>query len=152
MPTPDELRAEIAVARDEMRTALAGATDSWTTQAEDGWSPKEIAAHASGAEIGFATMVCEACGYPGPESPFDMEGAGPGAYAPALVQDSLASALETFDQAVDLADAKVRQIQAHELEQKVAVEALGDVGNVLAFWPTHLRDHAAQIRATSGTS
>lgn len=153
MPTPDELRAEIAVARDEMRAALSGAAGTWTNRgADDAWAPNEIAAHATAAEIRFASMICKACGYPGPENPFDMAGAGPGAYPPALVQESIERALETFNQAVDLADAKVHYIQAHELEKKVAVEALGDVGNLLALWPTHLREHAAQIEATAGAS
>ena len=77
MATPDELRAEIADARATLRAALQAASqDTWEQQpagggdGEDAWSARQAAEHVIGAEIHFTNLVCKACGYPGPDSPF----------------------------------------------------------------------------------
>ena len=65
MPTPDELRASIAEAREALRSSIAAAGDRWEVTADDDWTPRKTAEHAIAAEVYFATEVCAACGYPG---------------------------------------------------------------------------------------
>ena len=144
MPTPDEIRAELAAARDELAAALSAApADTWerkpeSGEGEDAWSAREAAQHVVGAELYYANSVCEACGYDGPESPFadGLELASPADAGAALVQAAAA------------ADSKIQYISASDLEKQH--ERMGPLPEVFESWSGHLRDHAAQILAAGG--
>ena len=141
MPTPDEVRADVAAARAELASALAAApSDAWerkpeSGEGEDAWSAREAAQHVIGAEMYFASAVCEACGYDGPESPFadGLELASPEAASAAL------------EQAAAAADSKVQHVTAGDLER--SHERMGPLPAIFESWSGHLRDHAAQITA-----
>lgn len=141
MPTPDEARAALGAARDELAAALGAApADTWerkpeSGEGEDAWSAREAAQHVVGAELYFAGAVCEACGYDGPESPFaaGLELASPEAATAALAQ------------AVAAADSKIRHVTAEDLAR--SHERMGPLPDVFESWAGHVRDHAAQIAA-----
>jgi hypothetical protein len=142
MATPDELRTEIATARDALRAALQSASPTtWEQQpigsadGEDSWSPRQAAEHVIGAEIYFTNLVCKACGYPGPDSPF--EGGEPSF-------DTVDAARAAFDDAVVAADSKIKYITATDL---AIARDEGTVESLVAFWPEHTREHALQIDA-----
>ena len=141
MPTPDEVRADVAAARDELAAALSAApAATWerapaSGEGEDAWSAREAAQHVIGAEMYFASAVCEACGYDGPESPF------PGGLE--LASPEAASA--TLDQAAAAADSKMRHVTAGDLER--SHERMGPLPAIFESWSGHLREHAAQIAA-----
>ncbi len=142
MATPDELRAEIATARDALRTALQAASPStWEqqpvgrTDGEESWSPRQAAEHVVGTELYYTTLVCKACGYPEPDSPF--EGGKP-SFA------TVDAARASFDEAVAAADSKIKYIT--ETDLAIARDE-GTVESLVALWPEHTREHAAQIQA-----
>jgi hypothetical protein len=146
MATPDELRAEIADARATLRTALQGASqDTWEKlpadggDGEDAWSARQAAEHVIGAEIYFTNLVCKACGYPGPESPFS--GGKPNF-------TSVDDARTALDDAIAAADSKIKYITETDL---AITRDEGTVETLVAFWPQHTRDHAQQI-TTAGQS
>ena len=144
MPTPDEIRTELAAARGELAAALSAApADTWerkpeSGEGEDAWSAREAAQHVVGAELYYANSVCEACGYDGPDSPFagGLELASPAEANAALVQAAAA------------ADSKIQYISASDLEKQH--ERMGPLPEVFESWSGHLRDHAAQILAAGG--
>ena len=144
MPTPDEVRADLSAARDELAAALSAApADTWerkpeSGEGEDAWSAREAAQHVIGAELYYTNAVCEACGYDGPESPFagGLELASPEAANAALTQAAAA------------ADSKIQHVTAGDLER--SHERMGPLPDVFESWTGHLRDHAAQITAAGG--
>lgn len=141
MPTPDEARAAVDAAREDLNAAFLEAVGSWQTkpeggEGEDAWSPQEAAAHVLGAEIFFARAVCKACGYDGPANP--IKGA-----LIATPQEAQ-HALELVSQA---SNAKMQHVTAADLAKEH--ESMGTVEQVFGVWEGHLRDHASQIRAAS---
>lgn len=138
MPTPDELRADIAAARADFQSALEGASASWEkapapgAEGEDAWSPRQAAEHAIGADLYFASEVCGACGYPGLE----------------LSRLSLATpaeAITSFAEASAKSDGRLKYVSENDLTMQH--KSMGSVADVMALSASHLRDHAAQIRA-----
>lgn len=141
MPTPDEARARVAAARQDLSAAFEGAIGAWATKpaggdGEDAWSPQEAAAHVLGAEIFYARAVCKACGYDGPRNP--IKG------APLASPQEAQHALKLV---TDAADAKMKHVSVADMA--MAHESMGTVANVFATWAGHLQDHAAQIRSAS---
>ena len=141
MPTPDEIRAELASARDELAAALSAApADTWerkpeSGEGEDAWSAREAAQHVVGAELYYTNAVCEACGYDGPDSPF----------AGGLEFASPADAGTALTQAIAAADSKIQHVSEGDLGK--SHERMGALPDVFESWTGHLRDHAAQITA-----
>ncbi len=144
MPTPDEVRANLSAARDELAAALSAApADTWerkpeSGEGEDAWSAREAAQHVIGAELYYTNAVCEACGYDGPDSPF----------AGGLELASPAEAGAALTQAIAAADSKIQHVSAGDLER--SHERMGPLPDVFESWTGHLRDHAAQITAAGG--
>ena len=139
MPTPDELRAEIAKARSArsaFRSALEGASANWERQpsagdGEEAWSPRQAAEHTIGAEPWFTTQICESCGYPGldPVEP---------SYATA------ADALKAFDEVSKNCDGRLKHVTNTDLAMKH--ERMETVAGVMQHNAMHLNEHAAQIQ------
>ena len=143
MASPDELRAGLEGARGELREAIGAAGGHWSVAPaasgdEESWSAAAAAKHVIGAEIFFATAVCDACGYEGPESPVGGDAA----------MGSAAEALAAWSQVVEAADSKIRYVTAADLERKH--EQMGSVAEVMARWQGHIREHAGQIRQAGG--
>ncbi len=143
MASPDELRTDIGEARDALRQALATAGETWERQpgggaGEEAWSARHAAEHVIAAEVFFATAVCTACNYPGPESPWGRE---------KLQLGTAAAAEDAFEKAVAAADSKIKYVTDTDLEMKH--DRMGTVADVMSRWSEHLRDHAQQIRATA---
>lgn len=141
MPTPDELRADLAAAREEFQSALAGAGDTWEkvppspTEGEDSWSPRQVAEHAIGADVYFASEICGACGYPGLE------------LAP-LSLASPAEALTALDEAAAKSDGRLKYVSDKDLTMQH--KSMGSVADVMAISASHFRDHAQQIQTVQG--
>ncbi len=139
MATPDEMRAAIDAARDELRSAIKGAATFWekkpaTGEGEAAWSPRQAAEHVVAAHVWYANAVCVACGYPGPER-----------FQPAF---ATAEEAETgLARAVELSQGKLKHITDKDLLMKH--ERMGSVEQIMAGDAAHLRDHAAQIRAAT---
>ncbi len=143
MPTPDETRADLGAARGDLATALRGsAAATWEQkpeagEGEDAWSAREVAQHVIGAEIYFATAVCEACDYEGPTSPFDGR----------LQLETPEAAQAALEQAIEAADSKIRHVTEADLEKQH--ERMGAVAEVFETWIGHVRNHATQIEAAA---
>jgi hypothetical protein len=139
MASPDEMRAAIKVGRETLGAAIAGSADNWERQpesgeGEDAWSPRQVAEHVIGAQLYFANAVCEACGYEGPESPFDG----------ALSLATPADAQTALEQASEAAHAKIKYVTEEDLAH--THESMGTVEGVMASDAYHLLDHAFQLR------
>ena len=143
MPTPDEIRADLGAARSDLAAALrTSAAASWERkpeggEGEDAWSAREAAQHVIGAEIYYATAVCDACGYAGPDSPFDGR----------LELESPEAAQMALEQAIEAANAKIKYVTETDLAKEH--ERMGSVLDVFASWTGHVRDHATQIEAAT---
>ena len=139
MASPDELRAAIKVGREALAEAIADSGDNWekepeSGEGEDAWSPRQVAEHVIGAEIFFAGAVCEACGYDGPDNPFDGD----------LSLATPADATTALGQAIEAADTKIKYVTKEDLAQ--THERMGNVESVMRFTAFHLLDHAFQLR------
>lgn len=136
MKTPNDFRAAIAAARDDLRQALREVDGRWdapVASSDDGepWTVRKTAEHAISAETYFTTQVCVACGYTGVES----------------ARLSLASpeeALQAFDDVAATCDAKLKYVTENDLAMKH--ETWGDVASIMTVAADHLHEHAAQIR------
>jgi hypothetical protein len=142
MPTPDELRADLAAARREFEDAVRAAGDAWerkpsSGEGEDAWSPRQAAEHCIGADVAYATAVCVACGYPGLER-------WQGSY------ETPEAALEGFAQARALSEGRLKYVTDKDLLMKN--ERGYSVEQIMAASAQHFRDHAAQIRAAGQAS
>jgi hypothetical protein len=147
MPTPDEVRAEIAAGRETFRAALqAAAAGDWertpegegrtrSGDPEAAWSARKVAEHAIPAEAFFATAVCTACGYPGVE--FSNR-----SYA------SAAEALTAFDEVIEVTNKKIKYVTETDLEKPQ--DGFGSVLALMSYQPVHLTEHAAQLKAAAG--
>ncbi|MXV80997.1 MAG: DinB family protein [Chloroflexi bacterium] len=142
MPTADELRAGIDGARAALRVAIQTSGDAWETpkgtadDGEAGWSPRQTAEHVIPAEMMFATGVCAACGYDGPDNPLtSTEFATP--------DDALAA----LDAVAEAANSKIKYVQDEELGKSQGGEGMAavPVAGLMAMNTWHLADHAAQI-------
>lgn len=140
MPTPDELRFDIASARNEFQSALESAGPVWEkkpddgSEGEDSWSPRQVAEHAIGADLYFASEVCSACGYPGLE-------------LSRLTLPTSEDALAAFLEASQRSDGRLKYVSENDLTMQH--EKMGSVADIMAVAAGHLRDHAAQIRSVS---
>lgn len=140
MPTPDELRADLDAGRQAFRAALESVTANWekepeSGEGEDAWSARKVAEHAIPTEVYFAKAICDACGYPGPETK-RLELPTP--------QDALAA----FDEAVEVSHGRIKYVTEEDLAK--SHERFGSVEQLLALAAYHLQDHAAQIRTAAG--
>ncbi len=142
MATADELRAGVAGARAALKVAIAASAGNWETpkgtadDGEAGWSPRTVAEHVIPAEMMFATNICTACGYDGPENPLTST-----EFASA---DDAIAALEAVAAA---ADSKVNYVQDEELGKSAGGEGMGaaPVAALMTMDVWHLADHAAQM-------
>ena len=144
MATPDELRADIARARDELRGVLRNVAKDWEKQpesgeGEDAWSARQAAEHVVRAEVNYARIVNRTCGREGPEHPW------PDA-PPTLATPE--DALRALDQAATIADSAFALLTDEDLAKPH--ERWGTVEQVLGGDARHLLEHAAQIRAATG--
>jgi hypothetical protein len=144
MATPDELRAEIALARDELRDVLRGVDKDWekepeSGEGEDAWSARQAAEHVVRAEVFYARMVSSTCAREAPENPW-ADGPPP--------LPTPADALRALDQAVAIADAELALVTEADLPRPH--ERWGSLEEILAGDARHIRDHAAQIRTAAG--
>jgi hypothetical protein len=143
MATPEELRADIARARDELRGILRNVAKDWEKRPESGegeeaWSARQAAEHVVRAEVNYARIINRTCAREGPEHPW------PDA-PPAL--PTPADALRALDEAASIADPAFALITAEDLQRPH--ERWGTVERVLAGNARHLREHAEQIRAAT---
>ena len=138
MPTPDELRSDLAAAREEFKAALGAVAAGWEKGAggsgEDAWSARQTAEHAIPVEAFFATAICTACGYPGVDT----------------VTGSYASPVEAaahFDEVIEMCNKKLKYVSAEDLEKKH--EQFGTAGEMLAMNATVRRCRIAQQTGSS---
>lgn len=137
MATPDELRAAIKVGREMLAGAITAAADNWEKTPADGWSPRKTAEHVIAAEVFFATVVCNDCGYDGPTSPFEGE--------PQFA--SAAEAAAALEQAASASDSKIKYVTQEDLAHPDERMGMGNVEGVMKLDAWHLFDHAMQIHA-----
>jgi len=133
MPTPDELREDLASARADFRDALSEVAAGWerVPPGDGAWSPRQTAEHAIPGEAHMTTLVCTACGYPGVE--FD----------PKPVYTTADDAVAALDAMVELTNKKLKYVTEGDLvktyEQWTSAQFLAHSAN-------HLREHAQQMR------
>lgn len=144
MATPEEARAAVAAARDDLRAAFDAAVGGWNNkpaggEGEEAWSAQEAAAHVIPAELFFARAVCTGAGVEGPRNPIK----GALIATPQEAQDALELVAEATD-------AKTAAIGPDDM-QKDAHENFGTVEQVFGVWAHHLSDHAAQIRTAASS-
>ena len=144
MATPDELRAAIDRARDELRDALRSVGDGWEKQpgsgeGEDAWSARQAAEHVVRAEVFYARMVSSTCAREAPENRW-ADGPPP--------LPTPADALRALDQAVAIADPELALVTEEDLPRPH--ERWGSIEQILEGDARHLREHATQIRTASG--
>ncbi|HXH21206.1 MAG TPA: hypothetical protein VNN10_04185 [Dehalococcoidia bacterium] len=137
MPTPDELRADLAAARADFADAVRAAAAVWerrpdSAEGEAAWSPRQAAEHCVAADVAYASAVCIACGYPG----LDRLQAS---YATA------ADALLGLEQASAIADGRLKYVTEKDLEMRN--QRGFTVAAMIRANADHFRDHARQIRA-----
>lgn len=147
MATPDELRAGLAAARGDFQGALSTAGANWERkpaasegegEGEETWAARQVAEHVVKVELFFANLICTACGYDGPASPFgDAE----------IQLPSAAEARTAFDKAVAAADSKINYVTETDLAHKDPKDRT--VAEILTMWGGHTKDHAAQVQAAS---
>jgi hypothetical protein len=140
MPSPKELRAQLAEARAEFQAALHEVHAKWDQkpaggEGEDAWSPKEVAQHVIGADRFFTNNIAQACGAPAMDRP-PVDVSTPGAAAASFTR------IATDD------DAVLRHVSDGDLA-KTHETRLGvlSVEQLLTGMTSHLRDHTAQLRA-----
>ncbi len=141
MATPDDLRADLAAARNELADALAGAGDHWerkpaSGEGEAAWSPREAAEHCIPADVAYASAVCLACGYPGLDR---LEASYAGA----------ADAKTGLEQVSAIADGRLKYVTEKDLAMKN--QRGNSVEDMIKANTAHFRDHAAQIRAAASS-
>ena len=147
MATAAELREGVAGARAALKAAIAASADNWETakgtadDGEAGWSPRQVAEHVIPSEMMFATGICTACGYDGPENPLTSTEF-------ASAEDAIA-ALEAVTAAVN---SKVNYVQDEELGKAAGGEGMAavPVAGLLTMNTWHLADHAAQMITPMG--
>ena len=141
MPTADDLRAGIAGGRAALRMAIQVSAANWETANADEWSPRTVAEHVIPSEMMFATSICAACGYDGPDNPLSStEFASP---------DDAIAALDAVSAA---ADSKIQYVQDEELGKSASGEGFGaaPVAYLMQANTWHLADHAAQMIRPAG--
>ena len=144
MATPDEIRAAIKVGQETLADAIGAASDNWEKsppggEGEDAWSPRQVAEHVIAAEIYFASAVCAACGYDGPESPI----VGEAQFATAAEAQTALTAV------IAAADSKIKYVSVEDLSH--AHDSMGNVENVMRITAWHSLDHAMQINAAASS-
>jgi hypothetical protein len=141
MPTPDELRDEIAAGREVLRSALEAVKSAdWEKRPAEGegeaaWSPREVAQHVIPSEAFFATATCVACGYPGVE--FTNR-----SYANAD------EALAALDEVIEVTNKKIKYVTDTDIEKPQ--DGFGTVEALLTYQAVHLKEHAEQLRVAAG--
>lgn len=137
MASAEELRQQIAEARNEFRAALQGVDGKWEqSPGGEEWSPKQIVQHAIGAEIYFSNFVSRAMlGKPGEGDRSEIA--------------SSADALGRHEAAATLADRAYKYVEDRDLV-KPAGEIPGTteqtVEAAMRRAAEHLREHAQQLQ------
>jgi hypothetical protein len=141
--SPKELRQAITDARAELQAALHSAHEKWEVQpphgeGEDAWSPRQVAEHAVGAEIYFASAISQACGAP------KLELQKPDVATPAAA----AASLTRFSA---VCDNILRHVSDADLAKTFEVGRMGEtsVQRMMEILAHHARDHANQILTAS---
>jgi hypothetical protein len=135
MAITDELRSEMETARGEMAAAIDGAAGGWErSPGGEEWSPRQIAEHAIRAEVSFALYAASATGQPGDDGPREE-----------LSLPAGADARAALERAVGIS----APIWANVVDDQLALPAppMDDVEVAMRLAVSHLRDHAAQMRA-----
>lgn len=123
-------------ARHGLREAIELAAGGWERARrprageDEVWTPRQVAEHAIGADVGYAAIIARTIGVAAPER-----------VTPVL--PSAAAALGACEQAGTLADAVLDALKGEQLilETELGVE----VGDVLRAAASHLREHARQL-------
>lgn len=143
MATPKELRAGLSEARAELAAALHEAHGKWTVEpshgeGEEAWSPQKVAGHVIGAELYFASLVSEGCGY-GPRQMERPDVETPAAAAASLVRFAAK------------ADGVIQHVTQEDLAKTYKHDRFGEltVERMLEMVTGHIKDHANQIRQAS---
>ena len=133
MALTDELRAEIAAGRAELRVAIEGSADRWELAPGDAeWSPRQIAEHAIRADVSFARYAAGAVGLPGADEPREE-----------LSLPGNSDALAAIERAMGVADPVWAAVQDGQLA--LPAPPMDRVEDVMRTAGSHLRDHARQI-------
>ena len=136
MPSLEELRNGIALARAELLEATDLAAEGWEqargpeSSGEEGWSPRQAAEHAIGADAGFARAVAYAVGTEPPPRP-------------EVVLETSGAARSASTRAGELADAVYDRLESNQLTAETRFA--DNVEGVLELAARHLLEHAQQI-------
>ena len=133
MTLTDELRAEIAVARAELRVAVEGSAEGWErSPGGEEWSPRQIAEHAIRADVSFARYVAGATGQPGADAPREE-----------LSLPASSDALAALDRGTGVADSVWAAVG--DVQLALPAPPMDSVEAAMRTAISHLREHAGQI-------
>ncbi|MCK9485727.1 MAG: DinB family protein [Dehalococcoidia bacterium] len=141
MASADELRQQIADARNAFRQALQGVDGKWEqSPGGEEWSPKQIAQHAIGGEVYFANFVSTAMlGKPGEADRSEIA--------------SSADALTRHEAAAALADRAFKYVEDSDLTkpaENIPGSTDQNVEAAMRGAAAHLREHTEQLRSFLG--
>ncbi len=137
MASADELRQQIAQAREALRAAMQEVDGRWEqSSGNDEWTPQRVAQHAIGAEVYYANIVSRAMlGKPAEWDRAEMV--------------SSRDALARHEAAAALADRAYKYVEDRDLV-KPAEDVPGatehNVGTAMEQAAAHLLEHAQQLR------
>ncbi len=164
MATLTELTNNIAAARDQLRAAIDGATDSWEdatlppeadevnpNSTGDAWTPKQAVTHAVGGVSFFSSFLATGLG-------IDFTISRPSIETPEDALDALDAAFEAVDALVAAASDDALTLPAPVGDGQImyattrGYEVQKDVTGALSMLALHTADHAEQIvRGTATT-
>ena len=131
MASAEELREAIDAAQGALRRAIEGAGARWEqSPGGEEWSPRQVAEHAVGAELTFASAVAEVLG----ESP------------PEQKEFSLASAneaLSALSEAIGVSGGVYGHVADSDLEKPAPFRE--NLAGVMALASSHCGEHARQL-------
>ena len=131
MASAEELREAIEAGQGALRRAIEGAGARWDqSPGGEEWSPRQVAEHAVGAELMFASAVAEVLG----ESPPERE-----EFSFASANEALAA----LSEAVGVSSGVYGQVADSDLERPAPFRE--DLAGVMALASSHCGEHAQQI-------
>lgn len=141
MASAEELRQQIAQARNALREALQNVDGKWQhSPGGEEWTVQQVAQHAIGAEVYYANLVSKAMlGKPAEWDRSEMASAG--------------DALTRHEAAAALADRAYKYVEDRDLvkpAENVPGTTDQTVGGAMAAAAGHLQEHAQQLKAATG--
>lgn len=137
MASADEIRKQIDEGHAALKAAIEGADASKWEQVgagNDEWSPRQIAEHTIGSEVGIAGGVATAMMGKAPERP-------------ELALSSPSEAMAALEEAIEASTKVTRYVEDRDLEKRVGENST--IQGMMELLATHATNHANEIKASA---